>query len=162
MDKYVYENVKMYCRYYLKDAVAIYEKSSRSQDILDILIELKDGTLLSYCDVTKETRIIPDIDSMTEKEFESIFKREFEIRLHNVMYSRAINQRRLSEKTRISPVMISSYVTGKTMPTLYNIHKIARALHCEIDDLIFDLTKYERKEISEYPDLLHHIQKGGL
>ena len=45
------------------------------------------------------------------------------------------SQEELAEKTGISPVMISKYMSEKATPSGHTIHRLARALGCTVAEL---------------------------
>lgn len=67
---------------------------------------------------------------------EEEWRKRFARRLSHKMYNVSVTQDSLSELTGISQVMISKYVNGKSVPNVYNLHKIARALNCSTSELM--------------------------
>lgn len=61
--------------------------------------------------------------------------KEFSYRLHKKMRMVGINQDGLSELTGISRVSINKYINGKSIPSVYNLEKIAWALNCPTSEL---------------------------
>ena len=55
--------------------------------------------------------------------------------LKELRINAVISQKELSEKSGIAQEMISRYETGKYIPTIKNVYKLATALECSADDL---------------------------
>ena len=53
------------------------------------------------------------------------------------MKHRQITQEELAEKVGTSQTMITRYVTGRCVPSVVMLAKIARALRCSVDDLLY-------------------------
>lgn len=123
----IYENVQLYFPSIAEQAVEYIE---RTPDIL--IIKIKDGRTMYYDDIEKTMRQLPkDSNNLTEEEY----KREFGFRLREVMYREGITQLELSERTGISQSMLSSYTSGRNIPSFYKVDKIAKALKCSTDEL---------------------------
>lgn len=98
-----------------------------------LVVVLKDGRKLSFDVYNRSTRTLPPKDMPEER-----YRKEFGYRLWRLLQLKHISQLELSEKTGITPNMISRYICGKATPSGYNIHKIARALGCSNNELICD------------------------
>lgn len=85
----------------------------------------------TYTDYFRE--ITYDRFSITEEQW----KNEFKERLKSMMERKQINQEGLAIALGSSQQMISRYCTGSAMPSNYMIHKIAIALGCRDEDLIY-------------------------
>ena len=97
----------------------------------ELLVKLEDGRFLLYDDVEHTIRYLPkDPDNLTKEEC----AREFGIRLQRMMDRRHVTQCDLSDITGIPQPLISHYTNGLTLPTFYNIDKIAKALNCSVDE----------------------------
>ena len=106
-------------------------ESYRKTGLYDLTVKLSDGTSVLYDDMQHSIRRLPkDCLKMTETEC----RREFGMRLRNLMFLKSITQTDLSEKTGISQTTISGYLNGKGTPSFYNVDKIAKALKCSTDD----------------------------
>lgn len=99
-----------------------------------ITVILDDGRKVMYDTETHGTRYIAS--SRTELTDHQIAN-EFKKRLRNRMRYKHITQERLSELTGIPQCSISMYTSGSRLPNLQSSFKIARALDCSIDDLIY-------------------------
>lgn len=97
----------------------------------DIMFHLNDGDTVLYNSADTTIRTLPQNDrELTEEEC----KKEFGIRLLNIMRRNGVTQSELSERTGLSQPRLSNYITGKVAPTLYTLDKIAKALHCSVDE----------------------------
>lgn len=97
-------------------------------------ITLDNGEVYLYDEGTESVRRLPDNpDNLNEYEFMC----EFGIRLRNVMRRKGIDQRYLSEKTGISQPQLSRYATGKNTPSIYVVNRLAKALGCNVDELVY-------------------------
>lgn len=98
----------------------------------EILGKAKDGRIWIYDDFDQTIRYVPkDYSDLSEEEC----KYNFGKRLEKILYHKFISQTELSQMTGIPQPQISNYIRGKTSPTYYNLHKIATALNCSMDEL---------------------------
>ena len=122
----VVERFKLYFPF-LADEVAKYDVI----DYYGLTAELLDGSYIEYDDFTCTFRTLPqNRNNLTEQEC----KREFAVRLRSRMRREHISQTELSSMTGIAQSAISTYITGTSMPSFYNIDKIAKALNCSVDE----------------------------
>ena len=103
----------------------------------ELVIELISGDTVLYDDIERSIRRIP---SSTDELTEDMCRREFGFRLTKIMRHKNISQLELSELTGINNVMLSRYINGVNIPSLYKVVKIARTLGCPIDDLIWQVS----------------------
>ena len=129
MNEYVLKNFQFYHR-----SLAAQMVRSHETKFGEIIVELEDGRRVLYNDMEQSVRFLPD-DSRTITEDE--LNAEFAHRLRYIMRIRRTTQVDLSEDTGIAQPVISRYVSGKSLPSMYNLHKLARALDCAIDDLMY-------------------------
>lgn len=97
----------------------------------ELFITSEDGT--SYLFIPEEgfVRKLPsDVENMNDCEFAIEFGKRLRARLRYA----GVTQYELAQHTGLSQATISSYITGKTIPSFRNIDKIARVLKCSIDD----------------------------
>lgn len=97
----------------------------------ELLIKLEDGSSILYDDIDHTIRQLPSNPNKLTKNECAI---EFGIRLQKLMNRKHITQCELSECTGIAQPVISNYANGLTLPTFYNIDKIAKALNCSMDE----------------------------
>ena len=99
----------------------------------ELLIELKDGTEMSYYDLDHTILVLNNQNDVSE----NTFRKQFGIRLRRVLESKGMSQCELSEKTGIPQCVISRYATGSRAPNIYTVNKIAKAIGCSIDDFTY-------------------------
>lgn len=94
-----------------------------------------DGKKVLYNSFLDNIRYLPnDPAHMTDEEYKS----EFKFRVRAKMVREGINQFELSRRTEISQSVLSGYLSGRNMPSYQNAAKIARALHCSLDDFVYE------------------------
>lgn len=99
---------------------------------MEITVRLNDGSVVLYDDLWDSiTYLPPDSNNLSEEEFRLDFGR----RLRKVMMLKRMTQTELTHMTGIPQYLISNYLNGKTMPSFYNIDKLAKALGCSTDEL---------------------------
>lgn len=99
-----------------------------------IIVDLDDGTSIFYDFANKSYRTIrgeTDVTKMSEEKW----KQEFGRRLARKMELKNMTQRRLSELTGVSHIMIGRYLNGTSIPSLFMATKIATILGCSVSDL---------------------------
>jgi len=96
-----------------------------------IRVKLNDGSEWDYNYRMNTIRIVKEYDGS-----EDSWKREFTNRLIDQMALRGFDQTRLSEASGISHASISGYIHRKKIPTAFAIDKLARALGCDVSDLV--------------------------
>ena len=100
----------------------------------ELNIELDDGSRFIFDSIDKTIRKLPEnYEHLTEQDF----RNEFGIRLKKLMWHKGVTQEELSTLTGISQTQISKYFTGKTSPSFYNVDKIAKALNCSVERLLY-------------------------
>ena len=60
-------------------------------------------------------------------------------RLKEICKERGISQKTLAERTKITPCLISYYMSGQRRPNVNNLFKIGEALQINVYDLIVRL-----------------------
>ena len=101
-----------------------------------IAIKLDDGTFHEYDWLTKAVITLRDTED-TLPETEAEWRLRFSRKLIQKLYRSSVSQSILSDKTGISKVTINRYIKCLATPSGYNLQKIARALSCSIDELIY-------------------------
>lgn len=97
-------------------------------------IVLENGDIYLFDEGTENVRRLPGLPGeANEKEFMC----EFGIRLRNIMRWNRITQSQLSEKSGISQPRISQYATGQATPSIYTVNRLAKALGCSVDELVY-------------------------
>lgn len=79
---------------------------------------------------------IADVYDDCYGESEEECKRAFSEKLKRRMMLSGFNNSALADRVWMSPVIISQYVNGKTMPSIYTIRKLAWGLGCSISELM--------------------------
>ena len=95
-----------------------------------IIITLKNGEKIVYDDMDES------VEYLTDDNREEVWRRRFGKILSRMIDLSGIGVERLSQNTGISKSMISRYVNGNSMPSFYNICKIAKELGCSVEDFI--------------------------
>lgn len=70
--------------------------------------------------------------SIEEKEFAERFGRKLQM----IMKRENITQNELADAIGLNRPLISNYIRGKTIPSFYIVHRIARVLNCYTSELI--------------------------
>ena len=120
----IFNEMQAYFPFLAEDAVDGYSNGPN-----EIVVILSNGDKVRYNAVTK-------VYSMTHDR-EVNYRKEFADRLELCMQSRGMNQSRISDVSGISRVTISKYLNGRCLPTYEHISRLARALHCSPDDLVY-------------------------
>lgn len=119
-------------RYYpvIADRVIDWYRSGRNS----IVVVMDDESRMEYHYILNTVRNLVDL---TEDDFDSEdnYQRDFSYNLMCKMADAGVNRGLLAEKTGISQVSISKYLNRKTLPSIYNCEKIARALNCSVSEL---------------------------
>lgn len=124
----IYRYFLMYFPYYENRILRYYMFTNT-----ELMAELDNGHYVVYDSLHNTCR---EFSKSNELEDEEHWRLEFARRLYKMMEHQAISQNTLSEISGISIVTISSYMNGKSTPSLYNAEKLARALRCGVEDLI--------------------------
>lgn len=103
-----------------------------------LLAVLDDGTKLEFCSLDNSLRDVsrtydPDLlDNMDDIEY----RREFGDRLKTLLRDRNLRHESLASTVGVSRQSMSMYINGKAMPSIRIARRIARALNCDIRDLV--------------------------
>lgn len=75
---------------------------------------------------------------ITDSEYEGMYKKcpLFSVQLRKVMLEKKKTEYRLVKTTGISKSLFYSWLSGKSLPSIDNIIKLANALECSIDYLV--------------------------
>ena len=100
----------------------------------EVYFKFKDGRRTLY-DVSLRSYMgfYPEGHELTDDEW----KRSFKNSLYKLMVHRRITQEELAERIGTSQTMISHYLTGRCVPGTVMLAKIARALGCSVEDLLY-------------------------
>ena len=105
--------------------------SCKETDDFELMVRCDNGETFIYDDIDRSILLLPtDGNSMTEE----TWRQEFGRRLRKRMARKGMTQSELAEIVGISQVMLSNFMTGRSMPGFYIVDKLARALDCSVDD----------------------------
>ena len=100
----------------------------------DIFIQFTNGNKVIYDTFKNGSRYYNyDPNNITEEEW----KREFKIRLNNYLLRTGYSQNDLAEYLGVNQQAISRYCTGKIMPNIYTIRKIAMFFNIDYKELLY-------------------------
>ena len=100
-----------------------------------LFIVLDDNSLFFY---DSETRTVHKCETFGDGLSEYDFKKDFSFRLRRLIKSKGFTQDSISSKAWINKSTIASYMYGTTLPNIYVFNKLACALDCQIEDLMFN------------------------
>lgn len=130
----IFEEFKHQCPY----AVELIEKWSKYDDYI-ILVELTDGSAYLYDYVMKTFRFSWDgaarfnsAKVRDEKQWKTHFAKE----LYRRMKIAGMTQSDLAWESGVSQSAISGYMNEGVAPTVYKAMQLAKALNCNLHDLI--------------------------
>lgn len=107
-------------------------------DICDVIVVLKNGRVCRYDSFEHSMRYADSIEKLFKSpENEDEWQRIFSYNLYRVMRRRGYNRVGLAESSGVSQAMITNYINGKSIPTAYKLMRIADALGCTVNDLIY-------------------------
>lgn len=103
-----------------------------------IRVTFSDGYELDYNALSGSFHFIRydtsgDPKNLSDKECRDAFS----VNLHEMMHTRGVSQTTLSERTGLSVTSISKYLRREATPTITNLRKIALALNCQEDELLY-------------------------
>lgn len=100
----------------------------------EVYFKFKDGRRRLYDVVLHGSMgFYPEGYELTDDEL----KRSFKDRLYRLMVHKGITQEELASRVGTSQTMMSHYLTGRSIPTFITAAKIARALGCSVEDLLY-------------------------
>ena len=127
MSRLLLENLKTYFPFLANDII-----SWIKNDEWGITVRTRQGETFFYDDYEHTIRRLPkDSDKLTEEQC----RLEFGTRLRRLMYGKGISQTELADQIGIQRTQLNNYINGKTSPSFYIVDRIAKALHCSIEDL---------------------------
>jgi len=123
--------IQLVIRYYL-----IPEESIRRWRLLTplgkILVEFVDGHKTVYYDYNIRRMRFVNEESQRNKE---LYARSFGFNLRELLEEHCITAKEVAVRSGISERTISKIVQGKTIPTVYTAHQLARAIGCTTAEL---------------------------
>lgn len=97
----------------------------------EIIAILNNGARLIYNQMSGSIRFIKDDEhELSEDEW----TKSFSVTLKQKVSTKGLTQKDLSDATGISKVSISKYMSGKSIPSYYNMIKIAQVLDCSVSE----------------------------
>lgn len=137
MDDQLLRNFSTYYPHEAERIIAYYYN-----DQIHELIFILDNDQVGYYDENENLihYIFKDRNNISNDEY----KKELGRRLSKLIWYKT-TQVELSRNTGITQHMISHYVTGRSVPSLFNIMKIANALNCSVDTFMFEFERSATK-----------------
>lgn len=130
-DKYAYDYAMMYFgNTWLKEE---HIEEVRMLNNCEILFTMDSDDRFIFNTTTTAIRKIPN--NPRELDDDS-FTREFGLRFYSEMVNKNMSVHRLSDETGISERTIYRYINMESTPSMVNVHKIVRALRCDVEDLL--------------------------
>ena len=107
-------------------------------DEYEITAELKDGSAYRYDGITRTFRRASSPDGLVERpKNEEEWRMAFARKLYRKMLICGFDQSELAWEAGVSEGMLSNAINGYSSPSIYKVLKIADALGCTVDDLIY-------------------------
>lgn len=130
---YLINNLRCYDRDLYESAICFEEVGP-----FELMIYCKDGSKVRYDDFNGDWFKWYPSDYDINKRSEEQIIQDFQWRLKRTMTLRCIGQAQLAEMSGLSQKTISNYLTGKSMPDILKLNKLARALDVDVAELIRD------------------------
>lgn len=126
MDRVMQEAIRGFEMFYpeLVDDVLEY----REDRVGYLIVELRDGRILIYDDITTDIQDSSVLDS----------KKDFGRRLRLILNRKGISQKELAERSRVAESSICMYISGRRNPTYQTVCAFAEVLKCSTDDFRYD------------------------
>lgn len=130
---YLIHNLRCYDRDLCESAIRFEEIGPH-----ELMIYRKDGSKVLYDDFNGDWLKWYPSDYDINKRSEEQIAQDFQWRLKRTMTLRCIGQAQLAEMSGLSQKTISNYLTGKSMPDILKLNKLARALDVDVTELLRD------------------------
>ena len=116
------------------------EKAIRFEEVgpFELMVYCKDGSKVLYDSFNGDWFKYYSVDYDINKRSEEQIAKDFQWRLKRTMTLRCIGQAQLAEMSGLSQKTISNYLTGKSMPDILKLNKLARALDVDVAELLRD------------------------
>ena len=103
----------------------------------EMTFKLDDGSKIAFDRISQSIKTVysPDTYNKPYEVTEDECRMEFALNLKRRMMLCGMSNEDLSELSDISRVSISKYVNGRSLPNIYNLRKLARALKCSVREL---------------------------
>ena len=107
-------------------------------DEYEITAEMKDGSAYRYDGIARTFRRASSSDGLVERpKNEEEWRMAFARKLYRKMLICGFDQSELAWEAGVSEGMLSNAINGYSSPSIYKVLKIADALGCTVDDLIY-------------------------
>ena len=118
----------------------LYESAIRFEEVgpFELMIYCEDGSKVLYDNFNGDWFKHYPSDYDISKRSEKHIIEDFQWRLKRLMALRCICQEQLAEMSGISQASISNYLSGKSMPDILKLNKLARALDVDMSELLRD------------------------
>lgn len=137
--EYAIRNIELYHRRIYNDAVEFVNRG------LDIVIRTCNNGLYVFEIVNEHMyTLVRDLDNVTEEEVQKEFRRQLKYR----MFLKYVTQADLADICGITQTAVSRYMTGDNAPNVFIVERIANALGCTMNDLIFQKETYKQSWVS--------------
>lgn len=104
----------------------------------EIVVELDDGSAYLYDNFEKTSRWVSSVDKLKiDVSDKKKWRMEFAIHLYRRMKILGFTQSDLAWESGISEGSITKYMNGQSLPTAYNLIRLAKVLDCTVDDLLY-------------------------
>lgn len=132
-DKWILRNIELYFNHIYKEAVEFIDRG------LEVVIRTHDNKLYVFEVVNENMYLLTkDLDNVTEEEIKAEFRRQLKYRMRMMQ----IMQNDLADFCGVTQTAISRYMTGENIPNVFVVAKMADALGCTLNDLIFQKDTY--------------------
>lgn len=129
-DKYnkMLESFKHYYPYFYEQTVDWWPSGKTY-----ITIKLNDGSLIEYDSFTDNYRIIQPNNYVKDAE---TLRKDIGENLKRIILTRGIPQSEIAKNSGITQAMLSRYIHGTSMPSVYIVNSLASVLGCRAIDII--------------------------
>ena len=122
-DEGLYQSFQTYVPWLEKEVTAC-----RVVDTSLLLVELRSGKRVLYDDLNTTVEYIDDLN-------EEQWRQSFGRHLYRRMLLAGYGQTELARESGLSVTTINKYLNGKALPNFYHVKRLARVLHCDVNDL---------------------------
>lgn len=130
---YLIHNLKLTDPWLMDDAIRFEEIGPH-----ELMIYCEDGSRVHYDCFNGDWFKWYSTDYDVNKRSDEKIIQDFQWRLRRTMTLKCIGQAQLAEMSGISQATISNYLTGKSMPDILKLNKLARALNVDVSELLRD------------------------
>lgn len=102
----------------------------------EIIVEAANGVEYLYNHATQTIQNITNRDAVERVYSEKRFRRELAHAIYSRMIYAGVTQEQLANDIRVTQGTISNYISGVTVPNVYMLYLIAKALGCNVRDFL--------------------------